>query len=66
MSESAKHDVGHVLQLAADGGIEARVIVAMQRAPPRGHAINQVFACRQFYGHALGAFDMESGQGLGD
>ena len=39
MGQTAKHDVGHVLQLVLDCRIERGMIVAMDRGPPACHAV---------------------------
>ena len=43
------------LQLPADRRVERRVAVAVDRAPPRGHPVDQLAAVGQRQAHALGA-----------
>ena len=40
--EPAEHHVGHTRKLLARCRIELRVAVAVDRAPPRGHAVDQL------------------------
>ena len=43
MGDPAKHHVRHLIDLRFHRRIEARVIVAVDRRPPGGHAVNQLF-----------------------
>ncbi len=51
--EPAEHHVRHPPELLSDGGVERGVAVAVDRAPPRGHAVDQLAAVRQLQAHAL-------------
>ena len=53
VGEAAKHDMGHVFDLFPEGCIQSRMAIAMDRAPPRRHAINQFAAIRQTDAHPL-------------
>ena len=44
VGQATKHDMGHVVELLADGPVQARMIVAMQCAPPGRHPVNQLTA----------------------
>ena len=49
-------------ELLARGAVERRVAVAVDRAPPRGHAVDQLAAVGQAQAHALRGDDRQRGQ----
>ena len=53
MCQSAEHDMRHVLELAGYRRIQHRVIVAMDGAPPRRHAVDQFATVGQTDAHAV-------------
>ena len=57
VGEAAEHDVRHAIQLCARGGVEHRVAVAVDRAPPRRHSVDQLAAVGQGEPHAARARD---------
>ena len=47
VGEPAEHHMAHLRQLCGGRGVEARVVVAVQRRPPRRSAVHQPFAVGQ-------------------
>jgi hypothetical protein len=54
VGKAAEHDMGHAVELVADGLIENRVIVAVDGAPPGRHAIDENPAIHEFNVAAVG------------
>ncbi len=61
--EPAEHHVRHPLQLRAGGGVERRMTVAVNRAPPRRHPVDQLAAVGERDSNAARGRDQ---QRLGD
>ena len=59
MRQSAEHHVRDPLELRAQGGVEVRVAVAVDRAPPRRHAIDQLAAVAESQPHAARGLDQQ-------
>ena len=55
----------HLVELSFGGGVEARVVVAVDGAPPRRHAVDQLPAVLQFDADAFGSSHRIGGQGSG-
>ena len=65
MSETAKHDVRHPVNLRLSGGVEHGVVVAMHGAPPGGHPFDEHLARFKGDGAAIGPLDLINGEGVG-
>ena len=63
--EAAEHHVRHPPELLAHGRVERRVAVAVDRAPPRGHPVDQLAPVGQPQAHPLGRDDRQRGQRRG-
>ena len=63
--EPAEHHMRHPPELLADGGVERGVAVAVDRAPPRGHPVDQLAPVGQRQAHALRRDDRQRGQRAG-
>ena len=59
VGEAAEHDVGHPVELGPQRGVERGVAVAVDRAPPRGHAVDELAPVGQAQAHARGRGDGE-------
>lgn len=53
MHHAAEHDMGHARKLFGGCCMNMRVVVAVARCPPSGHAIDQRAAIRQRYAATL-------------
>ena len=65
VGEAAEHDMAHLRQLALGGGVEAGVVVAVQRRPPGRHAVYQFAAVGQRDDAAFGRADGVNRQRVG-
>ena len=63
--EPAEHHVRHALELLAHRRVERRVAVAVDRAPPRGHPVDQLAPVGELQAHALGRDDRQRRQRRG-
>ena len=61
--EPAEHHVGHARKLLARCRIELRVAVAVDRAPPRGHAVDQLAPIAETQARAARALHRQRVQG---
>ena len=55
MSNAAEHHMRHLSELRIDGSVKRGMVIAVDRAPPRRHAIDQFAAVLQGEAHAMGA-----------
>ncbi len=54
MRQTTEHHVSHALQLLAHCRVQRRMAIAVDRTPPRGHAVDQLAPIGQAQTHALG------------
>jgi hypothetical protein len=65
MGEATEHDMGHAARLLQQGGIQDRVVIAVDGAPPGGHAVDQGAAVSQLQADAMGGHHLGDRQGVG-
>jgi hypothetical protein len=65
MGQPAEHDVRHLGDLVGDRLVERRVVVAVDRRPPRGHAVDQLAPVGQRQAHPVGPHDRQVGGASG-
>ena len=61
MSEAAEHDVAHAVDLRLGGSVDT-VVVSVNHAPPRRHAVDELTAVGQSDDAAVGALHLVSGE----
>ena len=61
MGQTAEHHVRHLVELADDRGVQRRVVVAVDRRPPRRHAVDELPSVRQGQADPAGRDDGEVG-----
>ena len=65
VGEAAEHHMRHAAKLLLQRRVEARVGVAVDRAPPRGHAVDQLAPVGELQAYAAGGGNRQRGQRRG-
>ena len=63
VGQSPEHHVRKRPQLTLDGGVEHRVVVAVDHAPPRRHSVDQFTPVLEVDPHPIGGRDPIGGEG---
>ena len=65
MGQAAEHHMAHLFYLLCDGAVDRRVIVAVDNAPPRRHAVDQFGAVGKPDAASVSRFGFISRQRIG-
>ena len=65
VGQAAEHDVGHAPELVSTAAVQLRVVVAVDRAPPGRHAVDQLAAVLEPDADARCALDTEERRPIG-
>ena len=65
VGETAEHDMAHLFKLEDGGAVQARMVVAVHRRPPRRHAVKQPPAVFQGNRYPVGPLDRINRRGIG-
>ena len=63
MGYAAKHHVGHLRHLLGQRPVQSRMVIAVDRRPPRGHAVDQLTAIGQLQLETVCGNHRVTGQG---